>query len=311
MRYIESLREGENLIEHYLCKSKTMCKSKTGKNYISLTLADKTGTVNGKIWELNNNIKNFEENTFIKIDASVQVFNNDLQLKIVRLRPSREGEYDPTDFVPSTKKNVDEMYSKIKDIINSIENKYLKTLLENIFYKNETISKEFTNHSAAKTMHHGYAGGLLEHTLSVAQTCDFLAGRYEFANRDLAVTAALLHDIAKIYELSNFPTNDYTDVGQLIGHIVMGAELVTHESKKIEDFPDNLRNLLKHAILAHHGELEYGSPVRPMTIEAYILHCADDLDAKLKMFEEAIDGSTAKWVGYQKMLQRNIRKTDL
>lgn len=311
MKYINDLRDGENIIEHYLCKAKQTCKSKAGKTYLSLTLADKTGNINAKVWELNNNIKSFEENSFIKVDGIVQTFNNEYQLNIKRLRPSREGEYDPAEYIPTTKKNIENMYDEIEKLISSIKNNYLKKLLENIFYDTASIKDEFKKHSAAKSMHHGYSGGLLEHTLSVAQTCDFLAKRYEYANRDLTVCAGLLHDIGKIYEISDFPENDYTDEGQLIGHIVMGAEIITKETEKIEGFPKELKNLLKHAILAHHGEYEYGSPKRPKTIEAYILHCADDLDAKLKMYEEAIDNGSGKWVGYQKMLARNIRRTDI
>lgn len=312
MRYINELREGESLIEHYLCKKKQTLKSRAGKSYLSLLLQDKTGTIDAKVWELNNHIQSFEENDFIKIDATVLTYQNDLQLNVRKIRRSQEGEYCPEDYIPSTDKDVDVLYKRLKELIGSIKNPYLKQLGENIFFNNKEINDEFKKHSAAKSMHHSYMGGLLEHTINVAEICDFMSGMYKYVNRDLTVMAALLHDIGKLKELSSFPNNDYTDEGQLIGHIVMGAELVTEETAKIDNFPLELKNLLKHCILSHHGEYEYGSPKRPKIMEAFILHAADDTDAKLKMFEEAIDSDTTQgnWVGYQKMLARNIRKSD-
>lgn len=311
MRYINELREGENIIEHYLCKKKNTLKSRTGKSYLSLILQDKTGTIDAKVWELYNGIQSFEENDFIKVDAVVLTYQNDLQLNIKKIRRSREGEYNPMDYIPSTDKDVDELYENILELVESITNPYLKQLGENVFIKNKEISDKFKTHSAAKAMHHNYMGGLLEHTLNVAQICDFMAPRYKYVNRDLTVLAGLLHDIGKIKELSAFPLNDYTDEGQLIGHIVIGAELVTEEAAKIENFPEELKNLLKHCILAHHGEYEFGSPKRPKTMEAFILHAADDTDAKLKMFQDAIDSdnTAGNWAGYQKMLTRNIRNS--
>lgn len=313
MRYINELREGENLIEHYLCKRKQTLKSRAGKSYLSLLLQDKTGTIDAKVWELNNNIQSFEENDFIKIDGTVLTYQNDLQLNVRKIRRSNEGEYDPMDYIPATEKDVNTLFHKVTELIASIKNPYLKKLGENIFIKNNEISEEFKRHSAAKSMHHNYMGGLIEHTLNVAEICDFMAQRYKYANRDLTVLAGLLHDIGKIKELSPFPNNDYTDEGQLIGHIVMGAEFVGKEAEKIEGFPVELKNLLKHCILAHHGEFEYGSPKRPKIVEAFILHAADDTDAKLKMFEDMIDADNTPgtWVGYNKMLARNIRKSSI
>lgn len=312
MRYINELREGENLIEHYLCKKKQTLKSRAGKSYLSLLLQDKTGTIDAKVWELNNNIQSFEENDFIKIDGTVLTYQNDLQLNIRKIRRSTEGEYDPMDYIPATEKDVNSLFDKVTELINSLSDPYLKKLGENIFINNPEISEAFKKHSAAKSMHHNYMGGLIEHTLNVAEICDFMARRYKHVNRDLTVISGLLHDIGKIKELSPFPNNDYTDEGQLIGHIVMGAEFVGREAEKIEGFPVELKNLLKHCILSHHGEYEYGSPKKPKIMEAFILHAADDTDAKLKMFEDAIDSDNTQgaWVGYQKMLARNIRKSD-
>ncbi|MBO8434067.1 MAG: HD domain-containing protein [Tyzzerella sp.] len=312
MRYINEIREGENVIEHFLCKSKQTLKSRAGKSYLSLKLQDKTGTVDAKVWELNNDIKAFEENDFIKIDGTAIVYQNDIQLNVKRIRRSLEGEYDPMDYIPSTEKNIDSMTEELLGYINTIKNPYLKKFLEEIFIKDSVISKKIKYHSAAKSVHHGYMGGLVEHTLSVTQICDFLAPRYKYVDRDILIASAMLHDIGKIYELSDFPENDYTDEGQLLGHIVIGIDIISEAVKKVEGFPKKLESLLKHCLISHHGELEYGSPQLPKTIEAFILHCADNMDAKVKVIEELIDSdsTSGSWVGYQKMLQRNIRKSD-
>ncbi|MEA5084303.1 MAG: HD domain-containing protein [Lachnospiraceae bacterium] len=312
MRFINELREGETIVEHYLCKTKQTLKSRAGKSYYSLKLQDKTGTVDAKVWDLNNDIKSFDENDFIKIDGTVLIYNNEPQLNIRKIRKSQDGEYDPMDYIPSSEKNVDSMLQELLGYINTISDKHIKMLLEEIFLKDETVTKCFKTHSAARTMHHSYLGGLVEHTLSVTQICDFMAGRYKNVNRDLLVATAMLHDVAKVKELSQFPLNDYTDDGQLLGHIIMGSEMIKDAAAKIDGFPKTLESLLKHSILAHHGEYEYGSPELPKTIEAFILHCADNMDAKTKAIEEAINSDTTQgnWVGYQRIMQRNIRKSD-
>ncbi|WP_281713695.1 3'-5' exoribonuclease YhaM family protein [Anaerotignum lactatifermentans] len=312
MKYINELHEGENIIEHYLCKSRQTMKSRNGKNYLSLKLQDKTGMVDAKVWDLNNDIQSFQENDFIKVDAFVTTFNNELQLNVKRIRRSREGEYDPADFVPSTDKNIDEMYDQLMGYIKTMKNPYLKKLLEEIFLRHPAISKEFKYHSAAKAMHHSFRGGLVEHTLSVTQLCDFLAPRYNYVNRDILVASAMLHDVGKVLELSDFPTNDYTDDGQLLGHLILGSELIRDAAAKIDGFPKRLESLMKHCMLSHHGEYEYGSPKLPSTPEAFLLHCADNLDAKTKMIEEALaaDSTQGHWAGYNRMLQRNLSRSD-
>lgn len=311
MIYIEDLKEEDVIIGHYLCKQKQSLKSKSGKNYLSLKLQDKTGKIDAKVWELNNSIQNFEENDFIKIQGIVSSYQNQLQIRVTKIRKSKTGEYDESDFIPTTDKDVDTLYKQIINIIESINNTYIRKLLENIFINNKEISKNIKTHSAAKLMHHSYLGGLIEHLVSVAQICDFLSTRYKFVNRDILLSSALLHDLGKIYELSAFPDNNYTDDGELLGHIIIGTELITEETNKIEGFPKQLASLIKHCIVSHHGELEYGSPQKPKTIEAFILHCADNMDAKVNMYEEMMEKDNGKntWVGYHHMLKRNIRKS--
>ncbi len=312
MRYIEDIKEDEHIVEHYFCKQKQSLKSKAGKTYLSLKLQDKTGIVEAKVWDLNNDIKSFEEGDFIKIDALAHSYNKEIQLKINKIRKSQEGEYDPLNYIPSTEKDVNALYAQLLDFINSISNSFIKQLLENIIVNNKKVSDAIKKHSAAKNMHHSYLGGLIEHTVNVTEICDFLSTRYKFVNRDILIATAMLHDIGKIFELSEFPSNDYTDDGQLLGHIVIGSEIINIEANKIKDFPHQLKSLLRHSILAHHGEYEYGSPKLPKTIEAFILHCADNMDAKVKMFEEALenDNTMGNWIGYQRILERNIRKTN-
>lgn len=310
MRYIEELQEGETVVEHYLCKSRQSLKSKNGKTYLSLKLQDKTGIADAKVWEMNRYIQSFAENDFIKIEALVTIYNGEIQLNVKKLRRSNEGEYDPKEYVPTTKKDVEHMHKEFIAYIDTIENFYMQTLLQEIFLKNKQIKESLKTHSAAKTMHHNYLGGLLEHLLSVTKICDSLAKHYEYVDRDILITTAMLHDIAKIMELSSFPDNDYTDNGQLLGHIYMGAELIGKTAQMIPNFPPQLESLLKHSLLSHHGTLEYGSPKTPQTIEAHLLSCADNMDAKVKMYEELIeegDKVSGNWKGYSKMLQRSIR----
>jgi 3'-5' exoribonuclease len=312
MRNIQDLKENEHVIEHYFCKQKQSLKTNSGKTYYSLKLQDKTGLIDAKVWELTNEIQAFEEGEMIKVDGVVLTYRNEPQMKITRIRRSDEGEYEPMDYIPTTDKDINKLYDQVTEYINSINDPMIRELMENIMILDDSVVKAFKSHSAAKNLHHNYMGGLLEHTVSVVQICDFMSGRAKYINRDLLIATALLHDIGKIYELSRLPENDYTDDGQMLGHIVMGLEMVTAEAAKIPGFPHELKSLIKHSILSHHGELEFGSPKLPNTMEAFILHCADNMDAKLKAYEETLDkdSTTGPWAGYHRMLNRYVRKSD-
>jgi len=312
MRYLSELKEDEQIIEHYLCKFKQSQKTRSGKTYYSLKLQDKTAIIDAKVWELNKDIANFEEGDMIKIDGIVQSYQTELQIKINKIRPSREGEFVPSDFIPTTEKDIEEMYAQLTAIIKTVENTHIKTLLENIFIKDTARVNMIKTHAAAKSMHHGYLGGLLEHILSVTEICDFMSPRYKYVNRDILLAGALLHDIGKIYELMPMPRSEYTDDGQMLGHIILGVEMVAMEVAQIEGFPHQLASLIKHLIISHHGEYAFGSPKLPSTSEAILLHYADNMDAKLKTFEEVIekDATPGPWTGYHKALERYIRKSD-
>ncbi len=314
MRYINTFQEGEQVSDIYFCKQKTQATTKAGKTYYSLILQDKTGSVDAKVWELNNAIEHFEARDFIKIDARVTSFNNSLQLNVARIRRAEVSEYVLSDYMPCSEYNIDEMMRDLDVIIESVQNKGLKELLCS-FFKDADFAAKFKIHSAAKSIHHGFVGGLLQHTLAVTKICDFLAASYPILNRDLLVTSAICHDIGKVEELADFPVNDYTDEGNLMGHIVIGAMMIRDKIKAIrergESFPETLEQELIHCILAHHGELEFGSPKKPALIEAVALSMADNLDAKLESFTETLKdaGDNSDWLGFNRQFDANIRKT--
>lgn len=314
MKYIETLREGERLAGVYLCKHCQPAVTKNGKSYLNIVLQDKTGTVDAKVWDPNSQgIDDFESMDYIDIMGDVTSFMGALQVNIKRVRVAREGEYEPKDYLPVSSKDIEQMYTQLKGYIATIKNPYLQQLTASYFLKDEAFIKRFKFQSAAKSVHHGFVGGLLEHTLSVVKMCDYFAANYPVLNRDLLLTAAIFHDIGKTEELSAFPENDYTDAGQLLGHIMIGAEMVGFRIREIQGFPVKLANELKHCILAHHGELEYGSPKKPALAEALALNFADNADAKLQTMTEALHsaGDNNEWLGFNRLLDSNIRKTSV
>lgn len=312
MRYIESFREGERVSGVYLCKLRQTALTKAGKAYENVIFQDKTGTVDAKIWDPNSQgIGDFEGMDYVDIVADVTSFQGQLQLNVKRTRKVREGEYDPADYLPVSSKDIEVMYKELLGFVNQVSNPYLSKLLKNIFVEDIEFVKAFKFNSAAKTVHHGFVGGLLEHTLSVVKLCDYYVQTYSMLNADLLYAAAMCHDIGKVYELSPFPENDYTDAGQLLGHIMIGAELVGERIRQIPGFPVKLGNELKHCILAHHGELEYGSPKKPALLEAVALNFADNTDAHMQTMIEALQaaGENQGWLGYNRLFESNIRKT--
>ena len=281
MKYIESLREGERINEIYLCKTKQSALTKAGKPYENVILQDKTGILDAKIWDPGSvGIDDFDSLDYVAVMGDITSFQGNLQLSIKRVR----------------------------------NNLYYKKLLSSFFLEDKEFEKRFKFHSAAKTVHHGFVGGLLEHTLSVTKHCDYFAAYYPMLNRDLIVTAAIFHDIGKLEELSVFPENDYTDEGQLLGHIMIGAEMVGERIRTIEGFPVRMANELKHCILAHHGELEYGSPKKPALAEALALSFADNVDAKMETIREIftnVPENNVEWQGFNRLLDSNIRRSSL
>lgn len=314
MRFINTLREGETIRGIYLCKTKRTAETRNGKPYDNLLLQDKTGTLDGKIWDPNSGgIADYDEMDFVEVLGEVINYNNNLQLNIKQLRKPYEDEYNSADYMPTTEKSVDGMYEELLSYIGKVENTYLHQLLEYYFVKDEAFIKRFKNHSAAKSVHHGFAGGLLEHTLSILKMCEYYVSAYEILNRDLLYTAAIFHDIGKIKELSSFPENDYTDDGQLLGHIVIGVEMIGEGVRTIDGFPQKLASELKHCVIAHHGELEYGSPKKPALAEAVALHYADATDAKMQTLTEIFKEKEGNkdWLGYSRLFESNLRRSSI
>ena len=313
MRFIDGLCEGETIRNVYLCKGKRSAETRNGKPYDNLILQDKTGTLDGKVWDPNSGgIADYDEMDFIEVYGEVISYNNNLQLNIKQIRKALEDEYVAADYMPTTEKSTDKMYQELLGYVKQIQNQYLKQMVEYYFVKDEKFIKRFKAHSAAKSVHHGFSGGLLEHTLSVVKFCEYMVGAYPILNRDLLYAAAICHDIGKTKELSSFPENDYTDDGQLLGHIVIGVEMVGDAIRSIPGFPEKLASELKHCIIAHHGELEYGSPKKPALAEALALNFADCTDAKMQTLTEIFkDKNSNDWLGYNRLFESNLRKTTM
>lgn len=315
MHYIETLREGERVNEIYLCKNKQSALTKAGKPYEALILQDKTGTLDAKIWEPGSvGIDDFDRFDYINVVGDITSFQGALQLNVKRVRKAAEGEYEPKEYLPVSEYNVDEMYEQLLGYIKQMKNPYLKKLAGSFFIEDADIAKRFKFHSAAKSVHHGFVGGLLEHTLSVTKLSAYFADNYKILNKDLLVCAAMFHDIGKLEELSTFPENDYTDEGQLLGHIMIGAMEIAERIKTIDGFPVKLAHEMEHCILAHHGELEYGSPKKPALPEAVALSYADNIDAKMETMRELLanvpEGDT-QWQGFNRLFESNIRRSSI
>lgn len=311
MKYLKDYKDGDRVSDIYLCKNKQSAITKNGKSYDNVILQDKTGTMDAKVWDPNSaGIGEYDTMDYIEVYGEISSFQGALQLSVKRVRLCQEGEYDPADYLPVTSKNIDSMYQELIGYINKMENRYLKLLMEDLFIKDEAFIKVFKASSAAKSVHHGFVGGLLEHTLSIIKLCDYYCSTYPLLKKDLLISAALCHDIGKTKELSLFPENDYTDDGNLIGHIVMGVEMIGDKIREIDGFPESLATELKHCVIAHHGELAYGSPKKPALMEAVALNLADNTDAKIQTFSELLlSTSETGWIGYNRLFESNVRMT--
>lgn len=311
MKYLKDYKEGDRVLDVYLCKHKQSAVTKNGKSYDNLILQDKTGVMDAKIWDPNSaGIAEFDALDYIEVYGEITSFNGILQVNVKRVRKVFEGEYIPSDYLPMTKKDIEEMFKELKSYMSSLQNIYLKKLLHAFFVEDEDFVKKFKYSSAAKAVHHGFVGGLLEHTLSVTKMCDYYTSVYPILNRDLLLAAAICHDIGKTKELSSFPENDYTDEGQFLGHIVMGTEMVGEKIRKIDGFPKVLENELKHCIISHHGEFEFGSPKKPAIVEAIALNFADNTDAKIQSFTELMENRNEfGWTGFNRLFDSNVIET--
>lgn len=312
MRYIKDMIDGDHIQDIYLCKYKQSAMTKNGKAYDNVILQDKTGTIDAKIWEPNSmGIDEFDAMDYVEVSGEVTTFNGARQLNIKRTRRIPKESCNPADYLPVSSRDIEEMYKELMSYADRIRNPYMRKLVNSFFAEDAEFVRKFKSHSAAKTVHHGFVGGLLEHTLGVTRICDFFTKHYEVLQYDLLIPAAMFHDIGKMWEISSFPENDYTDDGQLLGHIAIGYELVGERIRTIEGFPPKLASELKHCILAHHGELEFGSPKKPAIVEAMALNFADVADDKLEMMREIFENAQGNdgWLGFNRFADSNLRRT--
>ena len=310
--FIKEINENDKVESIFLVKRKSISFTKAGTPYLNLTLIDKTGEVNGKVWEQAEKLaKIFQKDDFIKIKSTAVTYQNSLQLNISSIIPLSPSEIDITNFLPQAKNDIEQTFLKLKTIIKEVSNTHLKKLLD-LFIADDQLIRLFKLAPAAKKMHHVYLGGLLEHTLSLSNLILQISKHYEGLNVDLLLTGGILHDIGKIHELTYSRSFDYSDSGRLIGHITLGVEMINEKIRLIPDFPQELAVELRHLIISHHGEYQYGSPKRPKTLEALILYYLDDLDAKVEEIQSFIqreEENQSKCAGYHQMLERYIYKT--
>jgi len=309
--YVKDLKTGDRVNEAFLAAEKNLAYSQKGSPYLNLRLRDRTGDVDGKIWE--NALawdKAFKKGDLIRVQARALSFKNAIQLSISELRKVEDGEVELSDYFPVARGDLAQMFAGILDYVEQVKTPCLTALLH-AFFGDGKIAALFRRAPAAKGFHHVYIGGLLEHTLSVVRLLDLAAGHYAGINRDLLITGGILHDIGKIYEFSYERIVEYSDPGRLVGHIVIAVEMVDAKIAAIPDFPEQIAMELRHLILSHHGVLEYGSPKRPKTLEALIVHYMDDLDAKVNAFQEYIRDARdeeSDWTPYHRLFERFIYK---
>ena len=309
--FVNQICERDWVDSPFLVREKILAMAKNGRPYLTLKLMDRTGEVEGKVWEQVDEVAaRFGMNDFVKIAAKASVYLGKMQLVIQQLTPLCEAEVELADYLPATRRPLSEMVDELKSLIVSLGDPHLRCLMESLF-DDPSFLRRYSQAPAAKSMHHVYLGGLLEHSLAVAGLAEDICRRYPGLDRDLLLTGALLHDVGKIDELSYDRSFQYTDAGKLLGHIMIGVELIDQKIRTVEGFPAQTALLLKHLILSHHGQYEYGSPKRPKTLEAVILNFLDDLDSKINGVRSHIEREPdreSSWTEYHRLYDRYFYK---
>lgn len=309
--YVSDIKENDKVDSYFLVKDKNIAMAKNGKPYINIKLMDRSGEIEGRVWDNAEEIAaHFEKNDIVTIKGRGALYQGKVQLSLIDVRKVPEGTASAGDFLPRSEREPEEMFSELMGIISFIKDEHLKKLM-NSFMNDAQFADLLKNAPAAKGMHHVYIGGLLEHTLSVAHLVTELSKHYSSVNRDLLLTGSILHDMGKTRELSYGGAFDYTDEGRLLGHIVIGIQMLDEKIRGIDGFPVKTAMLLRHMIASHHGELEFGSPKRPKTLEALLLHHIEDMDAKVNAYQAAISKDVPEesgWTTYQKMFERFLYK---
>jgi 3'-5' exoribonuclease len=305
--YINEIKENENMDSLFLVKEKSSSVTKVGNPYLKLKLGDRSGEMEGRIWtSVEIFAESFDKDDFVHVKGKAVAFQEHLQLNITHIEKVGEEEILLSDFFPVAEKDIDKMFQSLTEISQQVKNQYLRELLH-LFWEDEPFLERFKMAPASKWLHHTYLGGLLEHTLSLTQLVLKTASHYEGLNLDLLLTASILHDLGKVDELSYKRSFDYSDEGRLLGHIILGVERVEDKIRQLPHFPKNLSTLLKHLLLSHHGQYAWGSPKKPMTLEAVMLHYLDDMDAKMNGIRQFLktqvpDGS--EWSSYHRTFEQ-------
>ena len=310
--FVATLQDGQTVTTHFLVCEKEIRATREGKTYLRLELGDATGRVEARMWDGFDRLAPlFERDDFVKVQARVENYRNKVQLAIEKIRRAEENEVDPADFFAHTQENIEELYAKLLGVVASVGNPWLRQLLESIV-KDPEIVPRLKRAPAAKVMHHAYYGGLLEHVVSLCELCQAVLSHYPEADADLLLSGAVLHDVGKLKELSYERSLGYTDEGQLVGHILIEYELVSKKMDAIQGFPPELKTLVQHMLISHHGQYEFGSPKLPMFREALMLHYLDDLDSKMGAIRAALgsDQGEGNWTAYNGALERRILRAD-
>ncbi|MDX2152824.1 MAG: HD domain-containing protein [Bryobacteraceae bacterium] len=309
--FVSELQPNQVITGTFLVVGKEIRQKKTGEPFLSLTLGDKTGDLDAKMWDnVTDVLDTFERDHFIKVKGLLQVYQNKPQLTIHKLIKVAESDVDPADYFPASERDRNEMFAELRGLIAEMTNVHLRGLLEALF-ADEEIARRYRSAPAAKSIHHAYLGGLIEHVLSLCALCKLTAPHYRDIDLDLLLTGAILHDIGKIYELSYERSFTYSNDGQLLGHIIIGLRLVSEKLRELPAFPPKLRSLVEHMIVSHHGELEFGSPKVPVFPEALLLHHLDNLDSKMECMRRMIEKDRhveGCWTGYSPSLERTALK---
>ena len=305
--------ENKVITSSFVVVAKQIKPKKSGEPYLALTLGDRTGQLEAKMWDnVDDVLYAFEQDDFLKVKGLVNKYKNRFQLTIHKLRKLGDAEIAFDDYLPKTSKNIEELWQTLLDFVASFQNPYLRSLLQ-AFMADPEIADAYRNAPAAKTLHHAYIGGLLDHVVSLFRSCDLICQNYPQINRDLLLTGAFLHDIGKIHELTYNRSFSYTTRGQLLGHMVIELEMLQAKLALVPDFPAEMKTLVEHLIISHHGQYDFGSPKLPMFPEALVLHYLDDLDSKVEAMrahferEAEFDGP---WTSYNPSLGRPLLNTE-
>ncbi len=311
-QFISQLNAKDDVLSPFLVKYIATAEGKDGKTYLNVILADNSGEIEARKWQgAELAMQRINAGDIVIVSGKINQFQGRIQLIIQEMSKLDESQIKREDYIQKAGSAPEKMFSELLAIVHSLEEVYIRELLLSILQDFE-ISRRLKIWQAGKSIHHAYQSGLLEHILSCCQLAVTLAPHYK-VNRSYVIAGCILHDICKIYELSEGPVVEYTEEGKLIGHLVKGLEIVDHYAAKINNFPYSVKTHIKHILLSHHGEYEYGSPKIPQTSEAFLVHLIDLMDSKMSSFEQVkkADSSTTHWSGFVKHLDRIVYKSQL